>query len=125
MMSSFFPYAVDGRAAPVLRLLGVRPNLDGVRVEADVVRATFGFLNLTVARSEITEARVTGPYRWYTAIGPRLSFADHGLTFGTNASAGVCVTFTEPIAPVFGPWKHPGVTLTVNDPHAFVDAVSA
>ena len=61
---------------------------------------------------------MTGPYRWYRAIGPRLSLADHGLTFGTSAARGVCLLLREPVPGIdpLGVIRHPGLTLTVADP---------
>lgn len=112
---TFFKYEYASKAKPLLRAFGVRPDRDGVRVENDRFTATFGFLNLDVPLVNIVSAEATGPYRWYTALGARLSFADHGLTFGTTAEQGVCVQFDDPISPVIGPWKHPGLTVTVAD----------
>jgi hypothetical protein len=58
---------------------------------------------------------VTGPYRWYTAIGVRGSFADSGLTFGSSTRGGVCVLFDEPVRGLdpFGLRRHEGLTVTV------------
>ena len=117
----FFPYEYDRCVTGPLRLLGVRADRDGVRVDDDRLVATFGFLNLTVPLTNIEGAQVTGPYRWYRALGPRLSYADHGVTFGTTTRGGACLRFIEPIPPVFGPWRHPGLTVTVDQPQALVD----
>ncbi len=119
----FFPYEFDRRAQPFLRLVGARADRDGVRVDDERVVATFGPFNATIERSNIKAVSVTGPYRWYKAIGPRLSAADHGLTFGTTTAGGVCIEFHQPIRAVFGPWAHPGVTLTVADPNAFAATI--
>lgn len=119
----FFPYEFNRFAKPLLRLVGIRADRDGVRVEHDRLVVSFGLLNASVDLDNITSASVTGPYLAIKAIGPRLSAADHGVTFGTTASAGVCVTFDEPIPAVFGPWSHPGMTLTVADPGGLVAAI--
>jgi len=119
----FFPYDFDRMTKPLLRLAGVRPDRDGVRIERDRLIASFGLLNASIDIENIATASVTGPYSAIKAIGPRLSAADHGVTFGTSASAGVCVTFVEPIPAVFGPWEHPGMTLTVADPEGLVAAI--
>ena len=121
---AFFRYEFNPLAAPWLRVLGVRPDRDGVRIDNDRLSASFGFLSIDLPLSNISSATVTGPYRWFKAIGPRLSIADHGLTFGTTADQGVCITVHEPIPRVIGPWNHPGVTLTVQDPAALVEAIS-
>ena len=72
-------------------------------------------MKLETALSNIDEAHVTRDYRWWTAAGARLSLADHGLTFGTNRSAGVCVHFREPVPSPLRRKGHPALTVTVAD----------
>lgn len=105
-------------------MLGVRADRDGVRVTDGHLTASFGFLNTDVAIANIRAAAVAGPYRWFKSVGPRLSLADYGLTFGTTAAKGVCITFITPIESVIGPWGHPGLTLTVDDPEGLVAAIA-
>ena len=115
-MAEFFAFAVDKRLAPFWLPFGLRPDRDGVTVTDDgSFLATFGFLKLETPLSNIDEAHVTRHYRWWTAAGARLSLADHGLTFGTNASAGVCVHFREPVASPLRRKGHPALTVTVAD----------
>lgn len=71
----------------------------------------------------MVDAHVTGPYRWWTAVGPRLSMADDGLTFGTNAKAGVCIHFDPKIHRVIGFRDHSALTVTVADPEALESAL--
>jgi hypothetical protein len=64
---------------------------------------------------------VTGPYAIPKVIGPpHLSFGDRGLTFASNPDAGTCVRFHQPVAGIdpFGLLRHPGLTVTVEDPEA-------
>lgn len=117
---TFHRFRYESHTRWLLRLLGVKPDRDGVRVDDNQLVASFGPLNLVVERSNIESAAVTGPYLLIKTLGPRLSMADHGLTFGTTASAGVCVSFHDPIPAVLGPWRHPGVTLTVEEPERLV-----
>lgn len=121
----FFPYDVDRRARPLLRLIGVRADRDGVRLDDERIVASFGPLNANIDLGNVKSVSMTGPYRWFKVIGPRLSAADHGLTFGTTHKAGVCIELHRPIPAVFGPWSHPGVTLTVAEPEKFAKAVEA
>jgi hypothetical protein len=53
-----------------------------------------------------------------TAIRPRLSLADHGLTFSTRTALGVCVLLREQVRGIdpFGLIRYPGLTLTVVQP---------
>jgi hypothetical protein len=57
---------------------------------------------------------------------PHLSIADRGLTFATNARRGVCIRFHHPVAGIepLGVVRHPGLTVTVDDPEGLVDALS-
>ena len=115
-MAEFFAFAVDKRLAPFWLPFGLRPDRDGVTVTDDgSFLATFGFLKLETALTNIDEAHVTRNYRWWTAAGARLSLADHGLTFGTNAAAGVCVHFREPVPSPLRRKGHPALTVTVAD----------
>ncbi|MGD0603579.1 MAG: hypothetical protein ABSA53_08275, partial [Streptosporangiaceae bacterium] len=77
--------------------------------------ARFGFIRLETPLANISEAHVTRDYRWWTSAGVRLSAVDHGLTFGTNSSAGVCVHFREPVPSPLRRKGHPALTVTVAD----------
>lgn len=105
-----------------VRLLGVRPGSDGVWVDDDVLTATFGPWRILTPMSNVAGAEVTGPYSAWKAIGPRLSLADRGLTFGTSARAGACIRFHEPVPGIepFGLLRHPDLTVTVADPQHLV-----
>jgi hypothetical protein len=111
----FFPYRFDARFAPVWLPLGARPGRDGVTVTPDRVRATMGWFALETPRANVVGGHLTEGYRWWKAIGVRLSAADDGLTFGTNTDRGVCIHFREPVPPVLGPRRHSAVTVTVDD----------
>jgi hypothetical protein len=120
----FFPYRFDLRFAPMWLPLGAWPGRDGVTLTADGrFRATFGLVSLETALDNVVGGHVTGRYRWYTAVGVRLSFADDGLTFGTNRDRGVCVHFRDRVPAVVGPRPHSALTVTVEDCEALVDAI--
>lgn len=115
MSERFFPYRFDERWRRLARLFGVRPDIDGVTVTDDRFVATYGRRRVDVPRSQVSGAHVTRDYRWFKAIGTRLSFADDGLTFGTSTAGGVCVHFEPPISRVIGPRDHSALTVTVED----------
>ena len=123
MTERFFPYRCDPRFAPIWGLVGVRPGRDGVTVDATTFRATFGRLELETPIANVAGGHVTDGYRWWTAVGPRLSFVDDGLTFGTNARRGVCVHFHEPVRKVIGPRNHSALTVTVEDCEGLLEAI--
>ncbi len=115
-MTAFFKYEVDKRLAPFWLPLGLRPWADGVTVTDDGrFVAKFGLLKLETPLSNIDGAHITRDYRWWTAAGARLSFTDDGLTFGTNARAGVCVHFSEPVPTLLRRKGHSALTVTVAD----------
>ena len=93
------------------------PGRAGVTVTADRLIARYGPWSLESPLDNIVEVCVTRDYQWYKAIGPRGSFVDRGLTFGTTTAGGVCVRFRDPIPGIepFGVVRHPGLTMTVED----------
>jgi len=116
----FFPYDVDKRFLPVWLACGLKEGKDGVTVADDgTFLATLGWFRLLTTVDNVDGAHITRDYRWWTAVGPRMSLADDGLTFGTNAKVGVCVHFRERVSGL-GPRPHSALTVTVADPEGLV-----
>jgi len=111
-----FGYAIDKRYLPVLLPFLFRPATDGVTItdEGSFV-ATFGLFKIVTTRSNIYEAHITRNYRWWTAVGVRMSYSDDGLTFGTNHNAGICVHFAEKVPSMLRRSGHSALTVTVAD----------
>jgi hypothetical protein len=112
-----FEFAFEPRYRGLLRVLGVTPDTTLVTVTDDEFRVRFGGWKLVTPLANCTGTCLGEDYRWYKAIGARGSFADRGVTFGTNTERGVCVMFDEPV-PALVPgnlMKHPGCTVTVED----------
>ena len=115
-MSEFFRYAFDKKFAAIWVPFGVRPSKDGVTLtDDDRFVASYGVLRVATPLDNIDEAHITTGYRWWTAIGARMSFADDGLTFGTNSAGGVCVHFREKVPSPLRPSGHSALTVTVLD----------
>lgn len=112
-----FDFAFAAPYRVPLALLGVRPSTSGVTVDDAELRIRFGPWVLTTRRDNVVAARTTGPYRWWRAIGPHLSLADGGVTFGTTTAGGVCIEFAVPVSALAprGLLRHPAVTVTVAD----------
>ena len=111
----------------VLRVIGVRPGAAQVELtDDDRLLATFGRFRVETPLANVSGFRLTGPYRWWRAIGPRGSFADHGFTFGTSARGGVCLSFRAwvPSGYVRG-GRMEALTVTVEDPDALAAALAA
>jgi hypothetical protein len=117
-----YPFSVDPSWRLPLRLIGVRPSSAYVDVN-DELAVRFGPWTLRTPISNVAGAAVTGPYSAWRVLGPHLSLADRGVTFGTNSRRGVCVRFHTPVA-ALAPGKvltHPGVTVTVADPEGLAE----
>ena len=120
-----FEFAFDGRLRPMLALIGVTPGTAHVTLTLERLVARFGPWTCETSIANVRGVCRTGPYRWYKAVGPRGSFVDRGLTFGTTTKGGVCVLLREPVpglAPV-GSLRHPGITLTLAEPERFAAAL--
>jgi hypothetical protein len=111
-----FRYAIDARYLPVLLPFLLRPKRDGVTVtDEGLLAATLGLVKVVTPLANITGAHITRNYRWWTAVGVRLSRADDGLTFGTNRDAGVCIHFVENVPSALRRSGHSALTVTVAD----------
>jgi hypothetical protein len=123
-----YDFAIDPRYARVLRLFGVRPGRAWVGFDRRILTVRFGFWRFSTALANIDSARITGPYRSaLRAIGPHISLADRGISFCTNTDLGICVLFRSPVPgpETLGLVKHPGLTVTPEDPRGFVEALTA
>ena len=117
-----FPYRLDKRWAPLFFALGVDRE-DGVEVSDGALVATYGGFRVETPLDNIDRTVVTGPHRWYTAVGLRLSFVDDGLTFGTNHLLGLSISFVDRIPRVVG-WKdHSMLWVSVADPAGLAEAI--
>lgn len=120
-----FEMAFDPRFRLALAALGVTPATAHVSVTPGRLVACFGPWACRTTPSNVREVRLTGRYHWYRAIGPRLSLADRGLTFGTTADRGVCLLLSKPVPGIdpLGVIRHPSLTVTVADPQRFAATV--
>ena len=115
-MTEHFGYAIDKRYLPVLLPFLLRPAKDGVNLtDEGSFAATFGLFKINTALSNITGAHITRNYRWWTAVGVRMSRVDDGLTFGTNHDGGVCIHFAERVPSALRRSGHSALTVTVAD----------
>lgn len=124
-MAQHFPYDVDKRWTALFIPLGLKDD-DGVEItDDDKLIATFGRVRVETPLSNIDHTLVSGPHRWYTAVGLRLSFTDDGLTFGTNHRKGLCIAFVEKIPKVIGFKDHSALWVSVADPEGLAAAILA
>ena len=123
MTDRFFPYRLDRRWTGLFIALGVGRS-DGVTVgDVGSLVATYGRFRVETTVDNVDHTAVTGPHRWYTAVGLRLSLADDGLTFGTNNQLGLCIEFVEPVRKVVGLRDHSALWVSVADPAGLAAAI--
>jgi hypothetical protein len=117
-----FAFAFDSEFRSLLALVGVTPGTASVTLTLERLVARFGPWTFETSVRNVRDVCRTGPYRWYRAIGPRGSFADRGLTFGTTIRGGVCVLLRERVPGLvpLGLVRHPGITLTLAEPDRFM-----
>jgi hypothetical protein len=121
--AKFFPYRLDKRWNPLFFVLGVN-DTDGVTITAKgELIATFGRFQVKTTLKNVDHTEITGPHRWYTAVGLRLSFTDDGVTFGTNHRKGVSIVFVHKIPRVIGFRKHSMLWVSVANPEGLAAAI--
>ncbi len=118
-----FPYRFDNRWRPLFATLGVKKT-DGVTVTDTELIATYGRFQVKTPLSNIQATEVTGPHRWYTAVGLRLSFTDDSITFGTNHKKGLSIEFKQKIPKVAGFKDHSLLWVSVADPERLAAAIA-
>jgi hypothetical protein len=123
-MAEHFGYDFDRRYLPVLVPFLVRPSKDDVTLtDEGTFIANFGLLKIVTPLSNVLGAHLTQNYRWWTAVGGRLSRADDGLTFGTNSRAGVCIHFEQKVPSRLRRSGHSALTVTVADLEGLIMAL--
>lgn len=116
MAAVFFPYQFDRRWDALFRLLGVRDD-QGVEITDDGrLIAAYGRFRVSTTVDNVAGAEVTGPHRWYTAVGVRLARTDDGITFGTNHYKGLWIHFKRRVPRVIGFRDHSLLWVSVADP---------
>ncbi len=124
-MAARFPYRIDRRWTPLLMTLRVGDDDEVVVTDDGRLVATFGWVSVETPIANIDHTEISGPHRWWTAVGMRLSFADDGLTFGTNHERGLCIGFVERIPKVIGFRDHSALWVSVADPEGLAAAIEA
>jgi len=117
-----FPIRLERSWRPWLRLWGVRPENAYIDLGDGRLDARFGWSTLATDLSNIEDYRITGPYRWWSAIGVRRSVRNGDASFCGTARGGVCLRFRDPVpwARIFHP---PALTVTPEDLDGFVAAL--
>lgn len=125
-MTREFEFVFEGRYRLPALVFGIRPATARVLVTDEELLVRFGPWSLRTALSNIAGTRVSTGYAWHRTAGPaHLSLTDHGVTFATNSSRGLCVSFVAPVRAIepTGLLRHPAATVTVADPEALAAAL--
>jgi hypothetical protein len=122
----------DFAFAPSYRLaalaFGVMPATAWAELGPMGLRVRFGPWRLQTPLDNLAGAERSGGFSFIKTAGPaHLSFSDRGVTFATNGDDAVCVRFRTPVAGIDPTRriKHPGATLTVSEPQAFLDQLAS
>ncbi len=111
-----FEFEFDQKYLAPLAAFGVLPGKSWIDVDEDEIEVRFGIYRMRTRRTNIAHVKLTGPYRWWRAIGMRLSLADKGATFGSNTRGGVCIAFHNPVGILpGGRLRCPALTVTPAD----------
>ena len=113
-----FDFRFEGRVGQAARLVGAAPSSAGVYVTGNDLIIRYGPWTLATTLDNVVGTTASGPYRWWKVAGPpRLSLADRGVTFATNAAGGLCIRFKDPVPAALpaGVLRHPAATVTVAD----------
>lgn len=118
-----FSFRLDRRWRPLLLLIfGVRPGNAYVDVN-DGFEARFGWYRIRTPLANVVAWRIEGPWRWFTAIGVRMSVRHRDLTFGGTSRGGMRLDFAEPVPFLF--FRVPALYVTVEDIEGLAAALSA
>lgn len=113
-----FEFGFEPRYQRWAKWFGVTPVNAFVAVGQFDLTAHFGPWTVRTPLSNIASMEVTGPYTFWKTGGPaHLSFRDGGLTFATNGTAGLCISFTIPVSGIepTGHLRHRSLTVTAAD----------
>ena len=118
-----FPIRRQRLAWPILIGFGVLPGRAFVALDDNHLFARFGFFSALVDLSNVEHWSISGPYRWWRAIGVRRTVGRPELTFGGSAHGGLCVSVGKPLR-IAGTAVR-DLYLTVDDLDGLADALIA
>ncbi len=114
MTTATYPLRLGPRQRWLLLPFGVRPGNAWARLEDDRLVARFGFFRFQTPLDNIVRWEISGPYRWFMALGVRRSVRGGDVTFGSSTHGGVRLDFREPVR--FARFLKPSALyLTVDD----------
>jgi hypothetical protein len=116
-----FPLRMRRRWTLLLLPFGVTPSRAWVEVDDDRVRARFGWSSVNEPLANVERWAITGPYRWWRALGMRWTVFKWDVTFGSDAHGGVRLDFRQPFR-LLGV-QHPQLYVTADDLEGLAEAL--
>lgn len=117
-----YPIRIDRRHRWMLLPWRVDDTDAEVRLEGGEMIARFGSAGMRTPISNIVSWQISGPYRWFMALGVRRSVRHGDVTFGGSPHGGVRMDFRERIR-----WtilRVPALYVTVDDLEGFAAELS-
>ena len=90
------PFRVGRRSRLVLWPFGVRAGHRQVTLSGERLQIRFGWFGATIEVADIERWDITGPYRWYRAIGVRHTVFSHDISFCGDASGAIRLWLRTP-----------------------------
>lgn len=90
------PFRIGRWSRFVLLAWGVREGHRSVLVRDDTLEVRFGWLTTTIAIADVERWDVTGPYRWYRAIGIRHTLFSRDISCCGDASGAIRLWLRTP-----------------------------
>lgn len=89
------------------------------RLDAGQVSARFGFFAVSTPLANVESWQISGPYRWWRAIGLRGTVGQPEMTFGGSAHGGICLALRQRLPLRWWPWDLSRLYLTLDDLEGF------
>jgi hypothetical protein len=95
-MTPTFPYRIGRWSRYALLPWGVREGHREVVVDEDRLSSRFGWVSAEIALADIERWDITGPYRWYRAIGTRHTLFRQDISFCGDTTGAVRLWLRRP-----------------------------
>ncbi len=90
------PFRIGRWSRFVLLPFGLREGHRQVTLADDRIEVQFGWFGATILVADIERWDITGPYRWYRAIGLRHTLFSHDISFCGDASGAIRLWLRSP-----------------------------
>jgi hypothetical protein len=92
-----FAIRLDRRARLLLLVFGARPATAWIQLDRDRIVARFGFSHAEIPLADVERWDISGPYRWWRALGIRGALGRPEITYGGSTHGGVGLHLREPV----------------------------